>query len=214
MTIRHQIELETISFILFAAFLGSFFAWRSNQNNQQHIHLTVPIVENNTTQNIITPTVIPTISVETTSQISPDGTKKLSMKATNNPDGTHSYVFTTADGSGSNEQQIYSTKLNKPETMNIPFNTWSPDNQYVFIQKNGDALVFKATGEPITTDQTYLDVQDIFNQQNRKDTYKEVTGWASQTLLIVNTVNPDNTKGSSYWFEVPSKAIIQLSSQF
>jgi len=110
---------------------------------------------------------------------------------------------------------LYTVTVPASEGMSIPFNTWSPDDKYVFIQKNnGDALVFSATGEDISEGQKYIGIKDIFNGTERADYYHETTGWASPTLLIVNTVRADNKKGSSYWFEIPSKAIIQLSSQF
>ncbi|MBI2074444.1 MAG: hypothetical protein HYT83_01260 [Candidatus Levybacteria bacterium] len=215
MTIRHQIEVETIFFVFVAAFLGAFFAWNSNKSFREQFRVSIPITDENKTQNVISPTVNPIIKVDTASQLSPDGTKKLVMKATHNNDGTVNYIFTTADQSGENQTLIYTVKLEGSENMNIPFNAWSPDNKYLFIIKNGnEALVFKATGEPVASDQAYYDVKDLYNKGERKDIFSETTGWASETLLIVNTVNQDGNKGSSYWFEVPSKAIIQLSTQF
>ncbi len=119
------------------------------------------------------------------------------------------------DGSSTNEYALYTAKVQNPDNLSIPFNTWSPDNKYLFIQKNENgALVFKASGESITSDQTFFDVGDIFKDKVKNVVPKVVTGWASLTLLIVNTVKEDHTKGPSYWFEVPSQAIIQLSSQF
>lgn len=215
MTIKHQIEIETTSFVAVAAFLGIFFVWRSNEISRQQPHLVIPIVAENKTQTVIVPNSNPILKIDTASQISPDGTKMLIMKTTHNANGTLTYVFTTTDESGANSQQIYKTIVKGSENMSIPFNTWSPDNKYLFIQKNGDnALVFKASGEPIVSDQTYFDVSDLFKAQAKKDILSRVTGWASPTLLIINTITEDNTKGSSYWFEVPTKAIIQLATQF
>lgn len=215
MTIRHQIELETLSFLSIAIFVGSFFVWRSNQNFQNQLRAVSPIVSENDTQKIIVPIAHPTLKIETASQTSPDGTKKLTMKKTYNSDGTSTFVFAVMDGSGENESNIYTTKIEASENFSIPFNTWSPDNKYVFIQKNDtDAWVLKANGQPITTDQTYIAVEELFMAKVKNAVLKEVTGWASATLLIVNTTKEDNTKGPSYWFEVPSKAIIMLSSRF
>ncbi len=215
MTFRQQIKLVTVSFIIIAIFLSSYFVWRSNQNFQNESRAFTPIVSKGNIQKIIVPTVNPILKIETVSQISPDGTKKLKMKKIHDSDGTLNYVFTVMDGSGANEYALYTTKGQNPENLSIPFNTWSPDNKYLFIQKNDNgALVFKATGEPITSDQAYFDVGDLFTEKVKKVFPELVTGWASPTLLIVNTVKEDKTKGPSFWFEVPSKAIIQLSSQF
>lgn len=213
MTLR-QIELETISFVIIAAFISSFFVWRNNQNFQSQFHVVVPIVAGSN-QNVITPASNPILKIDTATQISPDGTKMLIMKTTHNIDGTLTYVISAADGSGANERELYTTKVKGSESMSVPFNAWSPDNKYLFVHKNGNyALVFKATGEPIASNQTYFDVADLFRERNYKDTFSQATGWASPTLLIFNTIKQDGTKGYSYWFEVPSKAIIQLSSEF
>lgn len=208
MTRRQQIKLGAVSFIIIAIFLSSYFVWRSNQNFQNESLASTP-------QKIIAPVVNPILKIETASQTSPDGTKNLKMKKIPDSDGSYAFIFTIMDGSSANEHALYTAKVQNPDNLSIPFNTWSPDNKYLFIQKkeNG-ALVFKATGEPITSGQTFFDVGDLFTDKVKKVIPKVVTGWASPTLLIVNTVKEDNTKGPSYWFEVPSQAIIQLSSQF
>lgn len=215
MTTRHIIELEVVPFIIIAAFLSTFLVWQSNKNIQEQFHVSLPILAENKTQTVISPTFNPILKIDSASQVSPDGSKKLVMKTTHNTDGTLTYLFTTTDGLGTNEQQLYTTKIKRPENMSVPFNAWSPDNKYVFIKKNdNDALIFKATGEPIASGEAYLTVLDVFTERIKKDTISDVTGWASPTLLIINTTTLENTKGSSYWFEVPSKAIIQLASQF
>lgn len=137
------------------------------------------------------------------------------MTVTHNKDGALTNDFKTVDTSGDNLQTLYTATVSASESMRLPFNAWSPDDKYVFIEKNnGDALVFSATGEDIISGQKYIDVGDIFNATKRNDLYLETTGWASETLLIINTVTVDNAKAGSYWFEISSKAILQLSSQF
>lgn len=220
MTTRHIIELETLSFVFAAAFLSAFLVWHNNKNFQEQFRASVPFNASNKIQTIISPMALnpaknPIIKTETAEQISPDGTKKIIMKKTQNTDKTDTYVFTSTDGAGLGEKQLYTAKVENSETFDIPFNAWSPDNKYVFIIKNNNnALVFKATGEPVANSQPYFDVAQTFLEKGKKDTISEVTGWASETLLIVNTQTPENTKGPSYWFEVPSRAIIQLSSEF
>ncbi|MBI2430848.1 MAG: hypothetical protein HYV39_02435 [Candidatus Levybacteria bacterium] len=215
MTIRHILELETISFLFLTAVLSSLFVWQSNRNLQEWFYASLPYVTSNKTETVITPVANRVAKIDTASQISPDGVKLLTMKKTHNTDGTFSYVFTTSDGSGTNEKQIYTKKVTEPESMAVPFNAWSPDDKYVFIQKNGNnALVFKATGEEIAGGELYFDVEEAFVQKGIKNRIDKVTGWASPTLVIVNTVTPEDEKGPSYWFEVPSKAIIPLASQF
>ncbi|MDP1721833.1 MAG: hypothetical protein Q8L37_01350 [Candidatus Gottesmanbacteria bacterium] len=217
MTTKHKIVIDVFICISAIILVSGYSVWRVNHSNSGQ--LSKVIVAGNTIRTTVPIVPDPVSRIDTASQPTPDGTKKIVMEATHNNNGTLTYIFTSTDGSGNNVQPLFDAVVqasaSASEGMNVPFNAWSPDNKYVFIQKNdGNALVFKATGEEIIPGQYYLDVKDVFNASGKKDTYHETTGWASPTLLIVNTFAPDNTKGSSYWFEVPSKAIIQLSSSF
>ena len=100
--------------------------------------------------------------------------------------------------------------------MMLPANSWSPDNKYVFVQKkeNGiiDSFVLKASGEPFVKTEQYLDVRALFEQHKTKYTLKDATGWDAPELLHITTVN-GSEKGPSYWFEIPSKAFLQLATR-
>lgn len=214
MTTKQKVGIDILICVSAIILVSGYSVWRVKRSDQ----LSKVIVAGNTVRATVPVVSNPVLQTDIASQPTPDGKKKLLMEATHKKD-TSTYVFTTTDGSGGNLQPLFSKTVqasaSASEGMSIPFNSWSPDNKYLFIQKNdGDAMVFKATGEEIVPGQLYFDVRDLFSAAGRKDTYEVTTGWASPTLLIVNTTTPDNTKGSSYWFEVPSKAIIQLSSQF
>lgn len=207
-TLRHQLEAEGVSIIAFAALLSMLFLVQGNKNIQQ-VRIVTPLA---TTQE---PTVTPTPAVSTTMQISPDGTKNVVLKTTRNKDGTSTYAVSSANGAGEKENLVYSETLQSPQNISIPFNTWSPDDKYFFIKKNNDTVfVFKASGESFAEDKPYLDLTDIFKNRITGNNYVDATGWASETLIIVNTAKDDGAKGPSYWFEVPSKAIIQLATDF
>lgn len=222
MTIRHQLELETISAITLAAFVGIFFAMYNNNHRPKFTTVySIPIMQEEQTLAVSPLPTAPVLAKpQTASQISSDGTKQVIMKTTYNKDNTQTYAFSTADGTGINEQIIFSKTLDSTKTMNIPFNAWSPDNKYFFIQeqtKEGTTsgiLAFKALGEPFSSEEKYFDVTDLFKKHESVNNFSEATGWASETLIIINTIAPNNTKGPSYWFEIPSKAIIQLSTEF
>lgn len=213
--IKRIIEIESLSIITIAAAVSMVVVVYNNHKQQQNFSATSPVVENNSANAQTLPSPSPLPQTDLSSQISPDGTKKVLMKTTHNADGTLTYIVSTSDGSGNNEQQIYTTTLSGSESMHIPFNTWSPDNRYFFIIKNDkDVMVFRATGEVFANGEAYLDASDAFNARNTGYTLQEATGWASPTLIIINTTTSSNTKGPSYWFEVPSKAIIRLSTEF
>jgi hypothetical protein len=218
MTIRHQIEVESISLLVLAAVVGFSFAFYNNYRLHRQNIIPVPVIESlqspNSTSaeaNITNPVIV--------SQVSPDGKKQLKMIITTNKDSSKTYSLTTTDADGTNQQEIYSViYMDTADSMSIPFNTWSPDDKYVFITHIGvsgtEAIVFKANGEPITGTEPSINATEIFKTKITNNLYDETTGWASETLLLINTKTPAGGKGTSYWLEVPTKAIIPLSTQF
>ena len=210
-TVRRQIELETIFLIALGAGISLFFiTYKNNYQPQLSIASGMPSAQ------VPAETVAPKITIS--SQISPDGSKKLIMRITQDNDNTITYDFSTANENGTNEKLIFTEVLDSQRNMTIPFNAWSPDNQYFFVQENSgsnkDIFVFKASGESFADAQIYLDGNNLFKEANTGNNFSEATGWASESLIIFNTIKQDNTKGPSYWFEVPSRAIIQLSTEF
>ncbi len=165
----------------------------------------------------------PTPAMQETNVHSGDGTMKLMMKTEKKPDGTSTYSFTATDISGNNPKSLLTKTVPPGGTMIIPQNTWSPDNKLVFLQENDPAtsaatlaplsiFILKASGELFADNQQYLDVTSLWTQRTINYTFKSATGWASPTLLIITTNKNDGTRGPSYWFDVPSKAFLQLAS--
>jgi hypothetical protein len=209
-TLKRKIEIEAIFLIVIAVIVGIIFAvYRNNYRQQFNVSLKTPLM----------PAVKTTLAkVTVSSQISPDGTKEVFMKITQNPDNTKTYNFSVVDVGSSDETPIFTRTLDVSKTMLIPFNTWSPDDQYFFVEQNmgnnNGVFAFKANGSPFTNGSNYIDVTDLFSKVNSGNNFGEATGWASGTLIIINTTQQDNTKGPSYWLEVPSRSVIQLSTQF
>lgn len=214
MTAR-TLEIDTIFLLSISAIAGVVFAVSSNHKPNISYSFSVPVIE--TSQNPIS-ILNPVPTTKTSSQISPDGTKILKMTTITNKDTTTTYSLIASNSDGQNQQSIYATTLPSTESITIPFNTWSPDNKYVFIQHNilngSEALVMDASGKPLVQGEQYFNAASLFTAKSTGNTYQEATGWASETLLIINTLQQDGSKGPSYWLEIPSKAIIQLSTQF
>ena len=110
-----------------------------------------------------------------------------------------------------NPQHVFTGALESGQTANIPFNTWSPNNAYFFLKLSGTGadqyLVFKTSGEPFGED-PFLNVTSLFTEKGIDHQLRDVTGWAANGLLLVQTESP------SYWFEVASHRFIILSTQF
>lgn len=213
MTTRHQLELGSATLFAIAASIGVFLAVYNNN----HFKTTTYALPSTSSLDkpIVTPFFAP--KEESFSQISPDGAKKVLLSVVENQESGKKYTLTTADGDSTNQVEVYSTTFPDTENVSIPFNSFSPDNKYFFVihQKGGinEAMVFRVDGEKMTETEQFVEVAKTFAEKTIKDPYKETTGWASEALLIVNTT-PENKSKQSYWFEVPSKGIIGLSTEF
>lgn len=212
-------KLENIFLITVAALSGLFLAFIVNKN--------MPLLKTNATTPAIytdalptpVPTEIPAPKESTASEISSDATKKVILKTIENKNQTSTATLYTQDGEGENLRIIFTKTLEKDKSITIPYNTWSPDNKYFFIQENTpsgpEIKVFNALGESFEDGEAYLGLTNLFRKKETGNNFKEATGWGSETLIIVNATPPDdNTRLTSYWFEVPSKAVIQLSTIF
>lgn len=154
-------------------------------------------------------------SSQTTVVSSPDGLKTLTMKEEKSTDGTM-YTFTISDENGSGDL-IFSKTLSDGSSLSIPYNTFSPDDKYIFIKEddNGMAsyIVMTTSGVAIGNNQT-LEIVGLFNQKEPNYKVTDVTGWAAPTLIIVNSDKKDGGVGPSFWFEVLDQSFISLSRRF
>ncbi len=146
--------------------------------------------------------------VETTNLI---GDKKIIMR-TKNLDDEQVYSFFLSDDSHG-EFQFYTKTSTDVTEMLLPRNSYSPNDEYVFIQENvhgvHNFLLFKTSNEIFPNGQSYVNVTEMFNTDARDYVLKEVTGWAAPNLLIVYTTS-NGSKGPSFWFDVTSLSFIQL----
>ncbi|OGH18602.1 MAG: hypothetical protein A2868_02455 [Candidatus Levybacteria bacterium RIFCSPHIGHO2_01_FULL_40_15b] len=161
---------------------------------------------------------LPDSSTPETSEVrSPDGVMKLIMEKTTIAYNT-TYSFSIEETTqGSAKNSILSKTVLAGTGMELSQNAWSPDNKYFFItEKSGNSinyLVFKADGEYFSENEQYISVVPLFVAKNTGHSLKDITGWDSETLLHVYTIKEDGSRGPSFWFEIPSKAIIQLASR-
>ncbi|MBI2613338.1 MAG: hypothetical protein HYW62_01005 [Candidatus Levybacteria bacterium] len=211
MTTLRKVELESIFLISIVAAVSMFFVVQRNSQGQfSGSDMRIATINS--------PLPTPAPEQKAFSQISPDGTKKVVMRVTQNLDNTSTYDFSAADENGANEQSIFTKTLGSPKSMTVPLNTFSPDNKYFFVQENaGDnkkIFAFQTSGEPFSGEEQYFDVTDLFRKKETGNNFDEATGWASESLIIINTKKEDGSKGPSYWFEVPSKAILILATEF
>lgn len=211
MTIRHQLQLE-ISSTFLAAVCGIALAWYLGPLHSQR-KISLPVFQSIP---LTSPTPTPSPSPEVVSQLSPDGTKKVTLTITHHKNSS-TYQITTSADDDTNLVHIYSL-TNTKDTLSLPFNSWSPDDTYFFLVRESPtekgALVFRADGTPVTVVTPIPDVKDIFQSKVTTNLYDETTGWAADNLLVINSKTPDNAKSTSYWLELPDLSVIQLATQF
>jgi hypothetical protein len=140
---------------------------------------------------------------------SPEGSKTLTVD-----DGS---IYVSAKDE-SEKQLLYKKTIAQDENLEIPFNTWDPANTYFFLKdttpESIEYLVFKSSGEKFTPDLPFLSVGEIFQSKVQGYVIEDITGWAAPDLLLVNAKQSSGDAKVSFWFEVPSRSFIQLSTYF
>lgn len=143
---------------------------------------------------------------------SPDGTMKVIMRKENKSGSLTSYSFFTAEISGQNEKLIFTKTLSKENAMTIPPNSFSPDNKYVFLEESGEtfvnALVFKVSGEQFSENEQYRNINLLLGENKPEYFLKNVTGWASPTLVQIYIGKDISSRPSSFWFAPETKAFM------
>lgn len=141
---------------------------------------------------------------------SSDGLKEITLRVKQENEASTYLVF-----NGSETMPFYTETLPQNTSLGLPDNAFSPGEQYLFLEKNGggvkNALVFMADKSLFENGNQFLDVYSLYNTKNLPNNFAGATGWADRTLLIIETTKEDGTKGSKYWFDVPSKSFIQLA---
>lgn len=137
-----------------------------------------------------------------------NGDNKLNMTTKLNADGTTQYIFLVTVPQGKTTQ-LFTKTVGKGEEMVPAHNSWSPNNKYVFIEdRRGsiiDYLLFKASGELFTNNQSYLNVTALFSEKVKNYNLKGVTGWDDPVLMHVQTEG-----GPPFWFDLTTQSFIQL----
>jgi len=190
---------------------GNYCTAMMHSISRQKLYITTPFT---TFLPQATPT--PTSDVTTSFQVSSDGKEQLTMKEVNTQ-GLKTYTFTLTNSDQNSSIPLFSRDIATTSSMTIPFNTFSPDNTYLFLERTDGGtkhyLVFQTSGEAFADGKKYIDATDAFSAYTSSYSHPEATGWGDNALLIVNAVGTDKTN-ASFWMEVPSENFIQLSSYF
>lgn len=205
-------ELLTVFSIFFGTLVSLLILWQYNHPGNRTIFSTsaAPLVS-------LTPTIAKKEPIEVVTNVSPDGTSRL-MMIKQQKEANTSYSLLASAGADSQEKPIFSKTLNHVQNWTIPYNTWSPENKYLFLKESTPSddnyYVFNADGNLFSDGAQFINVSDLFNLKITDYTLTEITGWADPNLLIINTKTKQGEQGPSLWFDIPSRSFIQLSTHF
>ncbi len=153
-----------------------------------------------------------------TTVLAPNGKMTLIFKEEKNKDSVTD-TFSVRDEKTGALIQIYSEVLYEGMEISVPYNTFSPDNKYIFLKKitptSISYFVLKTDGTTFANSEKAIDFLSLFNQKYA-DTHNvtDVTGWGGENLIVVNTDQPDGDISHSFWYDVTSNSFIQLSTRF
>jgi len=144
---------------------------------------------------------------------SPEGSKTLTVEAL---DTTYS-VFTSIKAEG-DKKTIAQREEALGQTLEIPYNTWSPNAAYFFLKEKSadttDYLVFHSGGSLFSNGESSLSIQKLFQEKVPDYRIEEATGWGDNMLIIVNAISTEGENRASFWFDVTNQSFIRLGTYF
>jgi hypothetical protein len=162
---------------------------------------------------VFEPTPGPSMAVEVEA---PNGKATLFLREKRVVEGTK-WLLSVRSEEGT-EKEILTKILPSGSSLSVPYNTFSPDNRYIFLKETSPGgvsyLVLATNGAPLTKDTQSLEIVSLFAQKYPNFKITDVTGWGGPTLVVINTNNKDGSIGPSFWFDVASKSFIRLTNRF
>lgn len=141
-----------------------------------------------------------------------DGKAKLVGIVRGSTGGGISYTIKVI--SGGSERELFSRVVESGSAIDIPFNSWSPDNKQFFLEENDGQtvryLVYREDGGKYGGEREYLNINEDWAKSKNDHVIDGVTGWEGNDLLRVTTNNGDGTNGPSFWFVVSSQKFLRL----
>jgi hypothetical protein len=207
-TIRYGLE---IFFFITLATATLLFVMVRNYSYKNKAIFSVSIPPEVTPIPVLTPAE-PHISI----MDSPDGSKTLTLENNDNKGISEYSLFVSSEQE--TKQKIFGKSEEASQSLEIPFNTWSPDNIYVFLKEKTSAqdnyLVFKSSGALFADGMQYVSIQELFKKKVPNYIIMDVTGWADNTLLIINAESQDDNGKVSFWFDIVNQSFMRLGTYF
>ena len=150
--------------------------------------------------------------------LAPNEKATLTMKALRKLDGTLSQTFFISLDAAKESVEIYLHESNPSYQVLIPYNTFSPDNKYIFLKiddpERPQYIVLRTDGKNIRGEEKLVEITSLFYEKYDEFVITDVTGWGAYSLIVVNTNYKDGKIGPSFWFDLSNFGFIQLSNRF
>ncbi len=213
--LKPKIYLPFIFIFIIVALSYYFLTQINSKSGEQFIAATQPEPKSRLTPSSINISEdISLTSPKISSQISPDGNFILTMKTTPLDDKTE-YSFSFKSKNDPSEKELFVTNRNNNQKFSLPFNAWSPDNKYIFIQENiGSKAKYYVLSISPDKNSNPENIFDLFTQIHSDFIPTEITGWAAPNLLIINSINTNNHGKTSFWYNVTNQNFTQLYTVF
>ncbi|HJY98359.1 MAG TPA: hypothetical protein VJ227_01445 [Patescibacteria group bacterium] len=152
---------------------------------------------------------------KSTTITAPNGKMSLTVREEKTENGTiQTFSVTEKEGDA---KEIYRETVSQGVTISVPYNTFSPDNTYIFLKRSGAGMsyfVLKTDGSLFADGSKTIDFVKLFNEKYPETPAADITGWGGMTLVVINTHNPDGTVDHSFWYDASSNSFIALSTRF
>ena len=150
--------------------------------------------------------------------LAPNEKITLTMKGLKKADGTLKQTFFISLDAAKESVEIYTHESDPSYQILIPYNTFSPDNKYIFLKiedpERAQYIVVRTDGKNIRGEEKSVEITSLFYEKYEEFVITEVTGWGGYSLIVVNTNYKDGKIGPSFWFDQSNFSFIQLSNRF
>lgn len=149
--------------------------------------------------------------------LAPDGSMTLIVENKRSGEDTINQKFSIMS-EDDQTVEIYSFDSLKDQLVSVPYNTFSPDNKFIFLKtitpSGNEYIVMRTDGKFILEESKTVAVIESFNQKFQNLVVTDVTGWGGKNLIVVNTDLKEQGVGPSFWFDVSNLSFIRLASRF
>lgn len=202
-------RLKTVLLILFLASAALFYVFFSEVHKEKKVvDYKVPIN---------TPAPVNAMEDDPISVVSPDKKVEISINRVDDKTSTH-YSLSVTDKSTNLTKTIFTKTVPPGVVITVPFNTFSPDNKFIFLKEMGDGyskhFVLSLSGRDIVQGSQTIDIEPEFAEKYPDFKITDVTGWGGINLIVVNTDKIEGGIGPSFWFDIGSSSFIRLSTRF